>query len=100
MGGFFAGHCRRCARLKQPGDIFYIVRVTLTCDFDGELRELGDEELAREIKDQLDQAEQKPEQELMDEVYQELGFYLCKKCRDWLVQGGIGKDLAQGAAVD
>lgn len=98
MGEYFREQCRRCGKPKKAGDIFYLVRMTLTCDFDGELPEREEGILDKEIKEQLDQAEQKEEQELMDEVFQELSFYICKDCRDWLVKSWMGKDNSSRGA--
>jgi hypothetical protein len=97
MGEYFREQCRRCGRPKRAGDIFYLVRMTLTCDFDGKLPELEEADLEQGIKEQLDRADQKEEQELMDEVFQELNFFICKNCRDWLVKSWMATDDGRGA---
>ena len=89
MPGLVADRCTRCGRVKSPGDIFYLVRIILTCDFDGQLGEMLDmneEEIQDKIKDEIRKADEKEEDELMDEVYQELSFYLCKNCRDKFIK--------------
>lgn len=86
MAVYLGQKCGRCNRPKSKGETYYIVRVTLTADFDSELEELAPEEAEPEMKRQIKQAERMSEKELMDEVYQELYFYLCKGCRDWFVK--------------
>ncbi len=84
--------CSRCGKEKKPGDIFYIVKISLTCDFNGYLKPV-EGELENEIKKELERAEQYTEEELMEQVYQEFHFYLCLKCRNWFVKHLLGKSL-------
>jgi len=100
MASSLSRRCGRCGKEKTGGAIFYIVRLTLTCDFDGELEDLSDEGLAREMKKQLQRAERMSAEELMDEVYQEIYFCLCKNCRDWLVSRERCGIFFQGADND
>jgi hypothetical protein len=86
MAGLVADKCSQCGAVRQPGAIFYLVHITLTCDFDGELMDMNSEEIRGKIEEEMQKASEKDEAELMDEVYQELYFYLCKSCRDRFVQ--------------
>ncbi len=86
MSGLVADHCSRCGLVKRPGDIFYLARIILTCDFDGELAELKAEEASAGMSAEMAKASARSEEELMNEVYQELYFYLCKGCRDRFVK--------------
>jgi hypothetical protein len=95
MGNYVGDRCSRCGKRKSKGLIFYIIRLTLTCDVEEELEELSEEELARGMKEQLAKAGRMSEKELMDEVYQEFYFCLCKSCRDWL-QKQLGSIMPQG----
>jgi len=95
MGNYVGDRCSRCGRRKTRGMAFYLTRLTLTSDFDGELEPVPEKELPREMKKQIARARRMSEKELMDEVYQELYFYLCKGCRDWLVKQ-LGSIMTQG----
>ena len=97
MGGYLGQKCGRCGKPKTRGAIFYIVRITLTADFNGELEELDPEEVEPEMKRHIKEAERMSEQELMDEVFQEWYFYLCKGCRDRLVKEPAACGIFQGA---
>lgn len=83
-------YCTSCGKVKRPGDIFYLVKITLTCDFDGYLEETEEEGLETKMKDELKKAEKYREEELEAEVYQEIFLYLCKSCRDQLVRKYAG----------
>jgi hypothetical protein len=97
MGGYLGQNCSRCGKAKTKGAVFYIVRMTLTADFDGELEELDPGEVEPEMKRQIKKAERMSEKELMDEVFQEWYFYLCKGCRDWFVEQPAARGIFQGA---
>jgi len=97
MGRHIPGRCKRCGKLKASDNVFYIVRVTLTAELDDNFEDLSGEALEQEMSKQLKIAETKDEQELIDEVYQDLHFYLYKSCRDWFVKRSLGGDMAQGA---
>jgi hypothetical protein len=91
-----AKSCSRCGRPKNTGDVFYVARVTLTADVEEELAELPGEDIRGAMRKQIESANSKSEQELMDEVYQEIYFYLCKSCRDWFTGGPLKKMRSQG----
>ena len=77
--------CFRCGRYLAPGAVKYFVHIRVFSDFDGFLSTsdvAGEEELGQILKE----IELRDPEELENEVYQELGFSLCKGCRDRFVQ--------------
>jgi len=96
MGLLVADRCSLCAKPKVKGRVFYIVRLTLTADFDGQLEDIREEDLDSELKRTLKEAAEMDEQELMNEVFQEFCFYLCKSCRDRFVKNPLGASKSQG----
>lgn len=81
MRELIMNECSWCHIKKEPGAIFYVVRVILTCDFDGELEDMDTEEIPAKIDEEIKKGLTKDEDELMAEVYQEVHLYLCQKCR-------------------
>jgi len=86
MPGLVLDHCNRCGMAKEPGAVFYLVRITLTCDFDGGLVDMNPGEIKAKISEEMRKGLELDEDELMNEVYHELYFYLCKSCRDKFVK--------------
>ncbi len=72
--------CDKCGEYLPEGSLKYSVQIQLISDFDGVIMcdQAGSE---AESQDIMEQAEEVSEQELEDEVYQELAFVLCSRCR-------------------
>jgi len=92
--------CSSCNKPKTPGTIFYLVKISLTADVDLELEELSKEELEREIQREFALALRRDEAELNNEVYQEIYYYLCSRCRDNFIKDPFGKLKARGETND
>ena len=72
--------CDKCGEYLPEGSLQYSVQIQLISDFDGVMVcDTADSEL--ETQELLEEAEEISEQELEDEVYQELSFVLCSRCR-------------------
>jgi hypothetical protein len=72
--------CDKCGEYLPEGSLKYSVQIQLISDFDGVIVcDTADPEL--ETQELLEEAEEISEQELEDEVYQELSFVLCGRCR-------------------
>jgi len=72
--------CDKCGEYLPEGSLKYCVQIQLISDFDGVIVcDTADAEL--ETQELLEEAEEITEQELEDEVYQELSFVLCSRCR-------------------
>lgn len=72
--------CHACGRVIDPGGLFYISRTEIISGFDGVINEPV-EEADAVIAAAIRAVDAKPEQELMDDVYQEFRFILCPSCR-------------------
>lgn len=72
--------CDKCGEYLPEGSLKYCVHIQLVADYDGVMVGDGpDAEL--EAGELLDEGEGMSEQELEDDVYQELSFVLCSRCR-------------------
>jgi hypothetical protein len=72
--------CDKCGEYLPEGSLKYSVQIQIISDFDGVIVcETDDPEM--EAQEMLEAAEDMDEQELEDEVYQELSFVLCSRCR-------------------
>ena len=72
--------CDKCGEYLPEGSLKYSVQIQLISDFDGVMVcDTADSEL--ETQELMEEAEEISEQELEDEVYQELSFVLCSRCR-------------------
>lgn len=72
--------CARCGKSLPTGSIKYIVEIQILSDFDGFLP-FCDEAQSEEIQRLIKQMEDLEAQELEEEVYQEMSFYLCVQCK-------------------
>ncbi len=73
-------HCQACHATIPEGTLYYCCRTEIISGFDGTLPELEvDPEMM--IQDACEEIVQRPAQELMDEVYQEIKMILCPECR-------------------
>jgi hypothetical protein len=88
MGG--TRYCARCGRPLASGRTWYEVTIDLRAGFDGVLEEGAQDGLSAALRS----AQDKTEEELMDEVVRKLGFALCKPCRDEWVQDPLGGSAA------
>jgi len=91
-------YCARCGRRLEPGRTWYEVAIDLRAGFDGVLEKGSEEDLSAALRS----AEDKTEEELMDEVVRKLSFTLCKPCRDEWVKdplGGPDADSGPGPGI-
>jgi hypothetical protein len=73
-------YCARCGKELREGTLKYMVHVQILSDFDG-VMPYSEEDLSQEMHMLLQQVEDMDAQELEDDVYQELSFVLCEKCK-------------------
>ena len=88
--------CARCGRHIAPGQIRYIVRLTIVGDDGGTLVEVADPDA--EIESLIEQIEQMEPEELERDVLEERIFILCPPCRAAFAQNPFG--TADGAFDD
>jgi hypothetical protein len=72
--------CQVCGKRIPPGGVFYVGRTEIISGSDGILPETG-ESGDTIIKKALSEIEERTDQDLMDEVYQEIKLTLCGQCR-------------------
>jgi len=72
--------CDKCGEYLPEGSLKYSVQIQIISDFDGVIV-CETDDLEMEAQEMLEAAEEMDEQELEDEVYQELSFVLCSRCR-------------------
>jgi len=77
--------CFRCGNDLRPGSLKYVVHIRVYADFDG-LLSISDEDIEGAMDRILEAVESRDPSDLEREVYQEIGFYLCKGCRDRFVR--------------
>ncbi|NOZ88032.1 MAG: hypothetical protein GXP49_17585 [Deltaproteobacteria bacterium] len=75
--------CSRCGKNLPQGSVKYIMKLTITADFDGFLEEKDTGSLDTEAL--LSSIHEKTEEELEDEVWIERVFLLCQECRNKIV---------------
>ena len=68
-------YCARCGKELSEGSLKYMVHVQILSDFDGVIP------YSEEINSLLQDVEDMDAQELEDDVYQEISFVLCEKCK-------------------
>ena len=73
-------YCARCGKELSAGSLKYMVHVQILSDFDGVIP-YSEEDLSEEINSLLQDVEDMDAQELEDDVYQEISFVLCEKCK-------------------
>jgi len=80
--------CDRCGARIEPGDIRYLMRITLNVDDGGVITNpIGDEEVDRIIKE-LQNAD--PD-ELEKQVHEELSYIICPRCRRDFLSDPLGR---------
>jgi len=79
--------CSRCRREIPEDETSYLVRISITADFDGKLKDPGEQE----FEDIIKEAEQLTEAQLEAQVHAERGYSLCKPCRDAFVKNPLGR---------
>ncbi|MBN2107283.1 MAG: hypothetical protein JW832_07630 [Deltaproteobacteria bacterium] len=72
--------CDKCGEYLPEGSLKYSVQIQIISDFDGVILCETDDP-GMEAQEMLEAADAMDEQELEDEVYQELSFVLCSRCR-------------------
>jgi len=72
--------CARCGKSLTEGSLKYMVHIQILSDFDGVLP-YADDDLSEEIQAVLQNVDTMDAQELEDDVYQEISFVLCEKCK-------------------
>lgn len=80
--------CARCGRRVAPGQIRYIVRLTIVGDDGGTLVEVADPDA--EIESLIAQIEQMEPDELERDVLEERIFVLCPSCRKAFLRNPFG----------
>lgn len=85
--------CARCGKSLTEGSLKYMVHIQILSDFDGVLP-YAEEELSEEIQGILKNAETMDAQELEDDVYQEISFVLCEKCKKMFALDPFSSDKA------
>jgi hypothetical protein len=73
-------YCARCGKSIPEGNLKYMVHIQILSDFDGVIP-YSEEDLSEEIQTILKSMETMDGQELEDDVYQELSFVLCERCK-------------------
>lgn len=73
-------YCARCGKMLSEGSLKYMVHIQILSDFDGVLP-YAEDDLSEEIQTLLKKMEDMEVQELEDEVYQEISFVLCERCK-------------------
>ncbi len=86
-------NCARCGMLLDSGETSYAVTISAVADFDGAL---VPPDSPKEMSQMWKQVERKSEQELSDEVFQKVSFFLCKPCRDQWINAPFGLDKKDG----
>ena len=86
-------YCARCGKSFVGGSLKYLVHIQILSDFDGVLPYTEDD-LSEEIQAVLNTAESMDAQELEDDVYQELSFVLCEKCKKIFARDPLSGDKA------
>jgi phage FluMu protein Com len=85
--------CARCGKSLVEGSLKYLVHIQILSDFDGVLP-YAEEDLSEEIHGLLKNAEAMDAQDLEDDVYQEISFVLCEKCKKLFARDPFSSDKA------
>jgi len=72
--------CMRCGTDLPYGSLVYVVQIKVFADFDGVILD-PDEESQHPMEKLLEQIQKADPKELEKDVYEELMFVLCKRCR-------------------
>jgi hypothetical protein len=80
----------KCGKDLPEGSLKYVVDIRVYADFDGVLH-FPEGDIAEEIHRLVEEIEQMDAHELEKEVYQELGFLLCKGCRDRFMEDPLSR---------
>ena len=80
--------CARCGKDLKPGELKFILRLSVTADFDGYLRESDTGGLDAEAL--LQQLAERSSTEMEDEVSMERAFLLCPNCRTAVLADPLG----------
>lgn len=75
--------CRRCSIPLEKDSGRYLMALTFLADVDFELED-STENVEGAMVELLDQIEQTPEEELINQVYQKLVFMICRRCKEEL----------------
>ena len=86
-------YCARCGKELSEGSLKYMVHVQILSDFDGVIP-YSEEDLSEEINSLLQDVEDMDAQELEDDVYQEISFVLCEKCKKIFARDPFSGDKA------
>ncbi|MBI4666873.1 MAG: hypothetical protein HY751_10750 [Nitrospinae bacterium] len=82
--------CDRCGVMIQPGDVRYMVKVTVKVDDGGVINQPISEE---EMKNIIDQLSTISSDELEKQVYEERSFILCPTCKRAFMDRPFGDSL-------
>jgi hypothetical protein len=86
-------YCARCGKALPDECLKYMVHIQILSDFDGVLP-YTEQDLSEEIQGVLKSAESMDAQELEDDVYQEISFVLCEKCKKIFARDPFSGDKA------
>ncbi len=80
----------KCGKDLPEGSLKYVVDIRVYADFDGVLH-FPEGDIEEEVHQLMEEIEQMDAHELEKEVYQELGFLLCKGCRDRFMEDPLSR---------
>jgi hypothetical protein len=86
-------YCARCGKSIPEGSLKYMIHIQILSDFDGVIP-YEEEDLSEEIQSILKTMETMDSQELEDDVYQEISFVLCEKCKRQFARDPLSSEKA------
>jgi hypothetical protein len=92
-------YCVKCGKSLPEGSLKYVVDIRIYADFDGVLS-LPEGDIEEEVNRLMGEVERMDPRELERDVYQEIAFLLCKKCRDRFMEDPLSRDEGPYPAGD
>jgi len=86
--------CDRCGDFLPEGGLRYTVHVQIISDFEGVMVFDGDD-MTAEMRTIFKETDAKAERELEEEVYQEISFTLCPKCKKRFIHDPFNRGAQQ-----
>jgi hypothetical protein len=83
-------YCVKCGKNLPEGSLKYVVDIRVYADFDGVLNLPGGD-IEEEVSRLMAEIESMDPGELEKDVYQEMAFLLCKRCRDRFVEDPLSR---------
>lgn len=90
--------CDLCKRQMDPKeDLRYVIKIEIAAAFDPAVddAEEDDRDHLEEIQDLLEDLRNSPSSDIGEDVYQELRFDLCPKCRKQYIKNPLGRQPAK-----